>query len=164
MHCPSLTAMTEPLEITLSLPFLLEPLLEVFLLPFTAMDIGRNGVTVEILLPLVRHYRCRRLYCRSDLPIKTVLSAAAVMPPYHALSVSGNQGCTPFLPGLLRPSLLCRLPLCRGMQQYVSIICHPPFFAKEIARLVYIVPGAGCPGACRSMAAMWIQGGERNHG
>ena len=31
-----LTAMTEPLEITLSLPFLLEPLLEVFLLPFTA--------------------------------------------------------------------------------------------------------------------------------
>ena len=36
MHCPSLTAMTEPLEITLSLPFLLEPLLEVFLLPFTA--------------------------------------------------------------------------------------------------------------------------------
>ena len=82
------------------------------------------------------------------------------MPPYHALSISGNQGCTPFLPGLLRPSLLCRLPFCRGMQQYVSIICHPPFFCKRNRPPGLYRSGSRLPRSLPLHGAMWIRQGK----
>ena len=37
-----------------------------FLASFYCKDIGRNRITIEIFFPLIRHYRCRRLHCRSD--------------------------------------------------------------------------------------------------
>lgn len=52
------------------------------------------------------------------------------MPPYHALSVSGNQGCTPFLPGLCAPVSCAGCPSAAACA-IVSIICHHPFLQKK---------------------------------